>query len=200
MDFNKLAIKLSHGSHASPQEGMCIMECVAYIAGERHSDNPKCADENFSGLAIALNDHAETICRGISRQQLLPLVLRLAGSKTDDEGLRTHRYRMCAMAARHITKANVALNYARSHPTHVPVPASIPKWVSADYYLPSSPPAVPNVETTTNILQAETELLRCWNEGFDVLNAMLPAVEDAYCGFEPEVVEKKLRELEEVTK
>jgi hypothetical protein len=29
---------LSHGSHDRREDGMCLMEAVAFLAGERHSD------------------------------------------------------------------------------------------------------------------------------------------------------------------
>lgn len=35
---------LRHGSHESPQDGLCAMEWVAYLAGEKHSDYPSCVD------------------------------------------------------------------------------------------------------------------------------------------------------------
>lgn len=41
--INELAIfKLSVGKHNSPQDGMCHQEAVAWMAGEPHSDRPKC--------------------------------------------------------------------------------------------------------------------------------------------------------------
>jgi hypothetical protein len=78
INFSKYAIQLSYGAHCSPREGMCIMECVAYIAGEKHTDKPDCASEPLTALAIKLNDHAPSHA---VRQRLLPLVLRLAASK-----------------------------------------------------------------------------------------------------------------------
>lgn len=62
MNFDDYEIKLSYGSHDNPQQGMCVMECVAYIAGEEHTDAPKCADVHLSSLALAFLDaHLPTL-------------------------------------------------------------------------------------------------------------------------------------------
>ena len=37
------ALVLQKGAHRSAAEGMCIMEAVAYVAGEPFSDHPSCA-------------------------------------------------------------------------------------------------------------------------------------------------------------
>jgi hypothetical protein len=81
MNFNDLAIKLSEGAHSNPQDGMCIMECVAYIEGEKHTDHPKCACPVVTSFAIRTNDWMN----GEERQLLLPFVLRIAGSKSSLE-------------------------------------------------------------------------------------------------------------------
>lgn len=81
INFNDYAIKLSKGQHNHPSEGMCIMECVAYIQGELHSDRPKCADPILTYFAHRLNDAANDE----QRQKLIPFVLRLAGSKGINE-------------------------------------------------------------------------------------------------------------------
>lgn len=36
-------IVLKYGDHASREDGMCIMEAVAYVAGGPHSASPVCA-------------------------------------------------------------------------------------------------------------------------------------------------------------
>lgn len=157
INFNDYAIKLSRGSHYSPESGMCVMECVAYIAGEAHTDVPECADHNLGHLAIMLNDSA----RDEQRQRLLPLVLRLAGSKTEDFML-AHKRAKQAMAARE------ALNNAC---------AARRKWGHPD--------------------MADT----AWDAALEKLDSLLPPLD--LSGLAPEkaeVVETKLRELEEVTK
>lgn len=77
MNFNDYAITLSRGDHKSPQQGMCIMECVAYIAGEQHTDHPACASQIVTNFAIGLND----IVWDADRNKLLPFVLRIVNSR-----------------------------------------------------------------------------------------------------------------------
>ena len=36
-------IRLDKGAHSTPQDGVCVNELTAWIAGERHSDHPECA-------------------------------------------------------------------------------------------------------------------------------------------------------------
>ena len=78
IDFDDYAIKLSNGEHESPESGMCIMECVAYIEGEKHSDHPKCACPVVTAFAMRTNDWMSNAERGA----LLRYVLRIAGSKS----------------------------------------------------------------------------------------------------------------------
>ncbi|NUR19372.1 MAG: hypothetical protein HOQ12_07535, partial [Gemmatimonadaceae bacterium] len=35
-------ITLASGGHASPADGLCVMEAAAYFAREPHSDRPAC--------------------------------------------------------------------------------------------------------------------------------------------------------------
>lgn len=48
--------ELSYGSHDQPGDGMCAMEMVARLAGERHSDHPRCTCPVLTGFTIRLND------------------------------------------------------------------------------------------------------------------------------------------------
>ena len=81
INFNNYAIKLSKGSHPSPKDGMCIMECVAYIEGEKHTDHPQCACPVVTSFAILMNDQMSES----ERDSLIPFVLRIAGSKSTPE-------------------------------------------------------------------------------------------------------------------
>jgi len=47
---------LTHGAHATRDDGMCLMEAVAYLAGEPHTDSPACACRVLTAYAISLND------------------------------------------------------------------------------------------------------------------------------------------------
>ena len=75
--FNKYF--LAHGPHATRENGMCAMEWTAYLAGEAHSDSPKCVSgvlrNWFVGLNDAMLDH--------DRQRLRPYLARTIGTMDD---------------------------------------------------------------------------------------------------------------------
>ncbi len=72
---------LSYGTHATPEDGRCAMEWVSHMAGEPHSDQPKCVSPVLRALCIALNDGLEHE----PRQRLRPYLARTIG--TVDDGL-----------------------------------------------------------------------------------------------------------------
>lgn len=53
------ALQLESGGHSSLEEGMCIMEAVAYVAGEPFSDHPQCASRLLTSFLIRLNDRLD---------------------------------------------------------------------------------------------------------------------------------------------
>ncbi len=69
---------LSESSHQSFEEGACLMEAVAYIAGEPHSDHPKCACPVLTRNGIRLNDRFTDE----ERQLLAPLIPKLVGTRS----------------------------------------------------------------------------------------------------------------------
>src|ERR1700737_2086942 len=74
-DLDKLV--LEHGSHKSPDDGMCVMEAVAYVAGEKHSDHPQCACPTISAFLRQWNDDLDDA----GRQKLKPYIPKLVGTK-----------------------------------------------------------------------------------------------------------------------
>ena len=70
---------LKSGSHASREKGMCAMEWVAYIAGEEHSDAPKCVCPALRRFGIRLNDDLPDDLR----QKLRPYLARCIGTAND---------------------------------------------------------------------------------------------------------------------
>ena len=75
-------ISLQRGKHGSPDEGMCVMEAVAYVAGEKFSDHPKCASEVISSFMRSWND---SLSSNAGRDRLLkPLIPLLLNSAGDD--------------------------------------------------------------------------------------------------------------------
>lgn len=49
-------VVLRAGAHTSPEDDMCLMEAVAFFAGERHSDRPLCACPILGEFGRGLND------------------------------------------------------------------------------------------------------------------------------------------------
>src|SRR5690606_22174828 len=72
---------LTAGSHRSPDEGMCLLEAVAYVAGEPHTDSPECASEVIASFGRSWNDALDDQ----QRQRLRPYIHRLVGSAGTDE-------------------------------------------------------------------------------------------------------------------
>ena len=87
--FEKL--KLKNGAHQEQQRQFCVMEAVAYVAGEPHSDAPKCASRVVARFAMRLNDRWDDK----QRQALKPFVLRIAGTAADN-ATELRRAFMCA--------------------------------------------------------------------------------------------------------
>ena len=70
---------LRHGAHPSREDGMCAMEMVAWLAGERHSDEPECSCPVIASFVRAVNDGLPS---DDTRDQLLrPLVPRFVNTR-----------------------------------------------------------------------------------------------------------------------
>ena len=50
-----LARKLSGGGHDSPYDGLCAMEMLALLTGQRHTDRPKLVSPVFGNFVRRLN-------------------------------------------------------------------------------------------------------------------------------------------------
>jgi hypothetical protein len=75
------ALKLGSGSHAPPSNGLvnaCVMEAVAYVAGEPFSDHPACASPVITSFLLSWNDSMSDE----DRQMLKPYIPRLVGTRT----------------------------------------------------------------------------------------------------------------------
>jgi hypothetical protein len=68
---------LLRGAHP-PNDGLCLMEAVAYIAGEPHSDRPQCACPVLGAFGRHMNDGMDDA----GRQALKPHIPRLVGSRS----------------------------------------------------------------------------------------------------------------------
>jgi len=79
------SLKLCRGLGQEPESGLCVMQTVAWFAGEPLSDHPECASRVLTNFAVVVNDGLEDQ----PRQQLRKLVVALAGSR--DDGLDVQR-------------------------------------------------------------------------------------------------------------
>ena len=102
-------IYIDTGGHTTPEEGMCLMEAVAYVAGETHSWRPQCACPVLTEYAANLND---AIKNGVLRNRLMkPLIPKLVSSRVERPEVLTAR-------ATHITRGVVIIvlrEILRSH-------------------------------------------------------------------------------------
>ncbi|MEW9615569.1 hypothetical protein AB3G45_17265 [Shinella sp. S4-D37] len=71
-----MTIHLTAGRHALPAEGLCAMELTALLAGETHSDNPRCASPMLAAYVRRLNDNMPDD----DRQRLALVAPRLIGT------------------------------------------------------------------------------------------------------------------------
>src|SRR6185312_1080415 len=72
---------LKRGAHEGPDDGACIMEAVAYVAGEKWSDAPKCACPVISAFLRAWNDSLGDDERDTLLRPLIPQLINTKGSK-----------------------------------------------------------------------------------------------------------------------
>lgn len=75
------SLELKEGSHADWNAGACLMEAVAFVAGEPWSDHPACASELLGSYGRSLNDNMPHALR----QELKPLIPMLVGSRGDEK-------------------------------------------------------------------------------------------------------------------
>jgi hypothetical protein len=96
---------LLRGGHESPADGVCLMEWVAYLAGEPHSDHPECACPIITSLAIRLNDRWSDE----DRQLLKPFAVKIIGTRGTADDERARRWVMFDWVVRTLTPAMLDL-------------------------------------------------------------------------------------------
>jgi hypothetical protein len=74
---------LKHGSHRNPDDGLCLLEAAAYLAGEPHTDHPRCVSPVLASFGIAINDAWNDNQRQALRA-ILPKLLNTAGGPKAD--------------------------------------------------------------------------------------------------------------------
>ena len=82
-------VELKYGSHAPTDAEYCAMELVAFVAGEPHSDTPKCASPVITSFCINLNDNLDDATRN---RLLRPVLCEVVGTRTTDADELTRSY------------------------------------------------------------------------------------------------------------
>jgi hypothetical protein len=78
-------ITLKSGSHDAQSGEMCVMEAVAFIAGEPWSDSPQCVCPVIAAALRSWNDSLQTDAdRDRLLKPLIPLLIGTRGTKADE--------------------------------------------------------------------------------------------------------------------
>jgi len=102
-------LTLRRGSHTDREKGVCVMEAVAWLAGEPHSDTPACACPIICKASNIMNDCAPS--DEIRTSVLKPYLTRLVGSKATPEIEKRRMFAIADLAVR--TFAADAMESAR---------------------------------------------------------------------------------------
>jgi hypothetical protein len=78
------SLQLGKGSHEGPDDGYCVMEAVAFIAGEPWSDSPQCASPVIAAFLRSYNDSVGDDVRQ-TLKQYIPRLVGTRGSKELEE-------------------------------------------------------------------------------------------------------------------
>lgn len=78
-NVNIQTVKLAKGRHASPEEGVCVMELASMLAGEEFSDRPRSVSPAIAGFLRSYND----LLDGRRRQDLYGLAAEVIGTAGD---------------------------------------------------------------------------------------------------------------------
>lgn len=99
---NLMNLNLTYGTHESPEDGMCLMEAVAFMGGEEHSDHPVCACPVIAAYARNLNDQMGEGAEGdaLRAKHLLPIAQKLIGTRSTPEVERKRAFYFADRAVR----------------------------------------------------------------------------------------------------
>jgi len=100
---------LSPGKHRSPRSGGCFMEIASFLAGDRWSDHPKCADPALAELARCVND----VLPDSARSRLSPMIPSVIGT---GHRTGTDRIRIAAVVVRECTLVGLPLVNLKTRP------------------------------------------------------------------------------------
>ena len=82
-------LTLGKGSHTTFENGVCALEAVAWLAGEKHSDRPSCACPVIAGVVRQWNDQLPDDER---RNRLIrPLLAKIVGTRVVGDAVMMRR-------------------------------------------------------------------------------------------------------------
>jgi hypothetical protein len=93
-------VRLSRGSHRSPDDGVCAMELASMLAGERFSDHPRSVCPVIGAFLRAYNDRVDDD----RRQDLYVYAAEVVGTR-GDRGVRQERMTLCHRFAERVLGA-----------------------------------------------------------------------------------------------
>ena len=96
-------LKLLNGSHENRDRGVCLMEAVAWVAGEPHSDRPACTCPALGVFARRLNDAYWPGGDPQRTEILRPLIPLLVGTVSTHEVYRRRGHFFADRAVRELT-------------------------------------------------------------------------------------------------
>jgi hypothetical protein len=76
-------LKIAHGGHQDRSNGLCVMEAVAWLAGEKHSDSPSCVCPVIGAFLRSWNDALPS--DDVRRRLLAPLAKKVIDTKATKE-------------------------------------------------------------------------------------------------------------------
>ena len=121
---------LKRGGHQSPEDGMCLMEAVAFLAGEEHSANPQCACPRIAAFGIRANDaFADDEMR---TRNLLPLAKKIIGTRSTKAVEQRREYIALDMSLREIVP--LWLDQSPEFTEHAVALRALPEIVDAASY------------------------------------------------------------------
>jgi hypothetical protein len=111
-------VRLSAGSHASPKEGVCVMELASMLAGEPFSDAPESVCPVIADFLRTYNDHVDNR----RRQDLYEYAAKAVGTRSTREVERA-RGKLCHRWAGRLQRARLCRQPPLGPPPHRTPPA-----------------------------------------------------------------------------
>lgn len=144
-------LPLRRGAHPSRADGMCTMELVAWLAGEPHSDEPRCACPVLAAFVRAVNDSVDDD----DRERLLrPLAPLLVNSRGDAEQERARGALLLDVLVREVVPAWLRARGRRSAAGRLAALATLGAGTSLDEAARELAEAAPDLRAAQWTLQA----------------------------------------------